>query len=102
MIMKLADLGHLAAPLPIHLRWVSLLEEELFRQGDLELERGLAVSQFADRCRLGISTSQIGFFETVGLPTFEAFTAVFPEVDSFTSQVRSNYKHWSGLDTDRN
>ncbi len=30
--LKCSDLGHLAAPLPIHLKWVSGLEDEFFQQ----------------------------------------------------------------------
>jgi hypothetical protein len=32
LTLKCADLGHTAAPLPVHLRWVASLEEEFFRQ----------------------------------------------------------------------
>jgi hypothetical protein len=31
MSLKAADLGHLAADLNVHKRWVALLEEEMFR-----------------------------------------------------------------------
>lgn len=34
--LKLADVGHLCSPLPIHQRWTALLTEEFFRQGDRE------------------------------------------------------------------
>jgi hypothetical protein len=33
VLLKACDLGHLAAPRAVHLRWVEALEEELFRWG---------------------------------------------------------------------
>ena len=32
--LKATDIGHLAAPLPVHKRWTSQLTEEFFCQGD--------------------------------------------------------------------
>ena len=41
-------------------RWVSLLEEELFGQGDEEKARGLPVSPLFDREKPGVTKSQVG------------------------------------------
>lgn len=58
--LKVSDLGHLCAPLPVHLKWVAALEEELFRQGDQEKAAGLAVSALMDRTKAGVTKSQSG------------------------------------------
>jgi hypothetical protein len=58
--LKCADLGHLASPEHVHRKWVQLLEEEMFRQGDLEKGRGYAVSPLMDRSKAGITKSQPG------------------------------------------
>ncbi len=48
----------------VHLRWVKLLEEEMFRQGDQERAHGLPVSPLMDRSSgKGISKSQKGVSE---------------------------------------
>ena len=60
MALKCADLGHLASPQRVHRQWVHLLEEEMFRQGDLEKERGYVVSPLMDRDKGGITKSQPG------------------------------------------
>ena len=60
MAMKCADLGHLASAENVHLKWVSLLEEEFFRQGDLEKARNYPVSPLMDRQGPGITMSQPG------------------------------------------
>ena len=60
MAMKCADLGHLSSARPVHLKWVRLLEEEMFRQGDLEKAKGYPVSPLMDRDHVGITRSQPG------------------------------------------
>lgn len=58
--LKCADLGHISAPLDLHVRWVERLQEEFFRQGDAERAAGMPVSALFDRAKAGISKSQIG------------------------------------------
>jgi hypothetical protein len=57
--LKCADVGHLAAPWEVHHRWVSGLEEEFFRQGDKEKSMHMMVSPLMDRCKDGITKSQV-------------------------------------------
>ena len=59
MALKCSDLGHTGAALPVHLRWVSALEEEFFRQGDAERMAGMPISPLFDRNKQGISKSQV-------------------------------------------
>ncbi|GAX78254.1 hypothetical protein CEUSTIGMA_g5696.t1 [Chlamydomonas eustigma] len=93
--LKCADLGHLASKEAVHVRWVHLLEEELFRQGDLERERGYSVSPLMDRTKAGITNSQPGFFNIIVLPLFASFTEALPSVKPLLDQVRKNYDMWS-------
>ena len=59
--LKCADLGHLASVDRVHRKWVAALEEEMFRQGDLEKARGHpSVSPLMDRDKGGITRSQPG------------------------------------------
>lgn len=58
MALKCADLGHLAASWAVHQKWVAGLEEELFRQGDLEQQLSLPISPLMDRAKGGITKSQ--------------------------------------------
>ena len=60
MALKCADLGHLAREEAVHREWVRRLEEEMFRQGDLEKARGYPVSPLMDRLKGGITKSQPG------------------------------------------
>jgi hypothetical protein len=94
MLVKIADLGHLAAPLAMHKKWVALLEEEFFRQGDTERTNNIPVSAFMDREQKGISATQCTFFEIVALPTFEAFAHVFQNTGVLHQRVKANYENW--------
>ncbi|GAX86004.1 hypothetical protein CEUSTIGMA_g13420.t1 [Chlamydomonas eustigma] len=93
--LKCADLGHLASPLHVHRKWVHLLEEEMFRQGDLEKERGYAVSPLMDRSKAGITKSQPGFFNVIVLPLFSSFASALPAAEPLLEQVKRNYEMWS-------
>ncbi|KAJ9521684.1 hypothetical protein QJQ45_015392, partial [Haematococcus lacustris] len=94
MALKCSDLGHLAAPLPVHLAWVSRLEAEFFTQGDAERAHGLPISPLCDRTKQGITKSQVGFFDFVALPLFNNFTTRFTAAKPLLSGVMANYRYW--------
>lgn len=54
-----ADLSNPTKPLDIYRRWVSLIMEEFFQQGDREREQGLDVSPMSDRQNATIEKSQV-------------------------------------------
>ena len=70
------------------------LEEEFFRQGDGEKEKGLSVSPLMDREKNGITKSQVGFFDIVALPLFQTFAQAFSESTPMLEAVKDNYYLW--------
>ena len=94
MAMKCADLGHLASAESVHLQWVTLLEEEMFRQGDMERAKGYPVSPLMDRDKAGITKSQTGFFNMIVLPLYAGLAAALPQMEPLLQQVKSNHHMW--------
>ncbi|KAA6429425.1 MAG: hypothetical protein FRX49_00819 [Trebouxia sp. A1-2] len=95
MVLKCADIGHLAAPAETHKRWAFQLEEEFFRQGDKERAVGLPVSPLMDRNQTGgMTRSQLGFFNIVGLPLFKAMAELFEEAQPMLEGVMANLRLW--------
>ncbi|DBB04745.1 TPA: putative 3',5'-cyclic phosphodiesterase pde-3 [Trebouxia sp. C0006] len=95
MVLKCADIGHLAAPPRTHRRWAFQLEEEFFRQGDKERACGMPVSPLMDRSTQGgMTRSQLGFFSIVGIPLFKAMVDLFADAKPMLDGVLANYAHW--------
>jgi len=99
--IKCADLGHLTFDWDLHLKWVRRLEVEFFAQGDKEKLLGLPISFLMDREKPGASKSQIGFFDFVVLPLFQALAQAAPAASDVLHNVEANYQHWRDLETDR-
>ena len=98
--LKAADIGHLAAALPVHCRWLGVLEEEFFRQGDKEKALGIPISPLFDRAKQGVSKSQVGFFDFVALPLVRALTDGFPGASPLAACFERNYTHWKTVEAE--
>jgi hypothetical protein len=99
LALKCADLGHLSLCWTNHLRWVRLLEEEFFAQGDQEATCGmLEISFLMDRNKPGASDTQVGFFDFVVLPLFRALAAAFPSTQPIMTGVEANYENWKSME----
>ena len=96
-IIHLADLGHNTKLFNISLRWVSLLSEEFWRQGDLEKKKNLPVSFLCDRDQINIPQSQKGFISGFILPTFESLSLIFPSLKFTIENANNNLKEWQKL-----
>ena len=60
-----ADLSNPTKPLEIYRRWVAVILEEFFQQGDREREQGIDVSPMCDRHNVTVEKSQVlRFHET--------------------------------------
>ena len=97
LVLKAADLGHLARPLRVHKEWVEVLFEEFWALGDREAAAGLDVNPLHDRLNASgvkLAESQMGFFTKVGLPLFEALVEVLPSARCQLDAVRTNLEYW--------
>jgi hypothetical protein len=96
-MMHLADLGHNTKLFDISLKWVALLSEEFWRQGDLEKKKNLPVSFLCDRDQINIPQSQKGFINGFVIPTFENLVTVFPSLKFTLDNANNNLKEWQKL-----
>jgi len=96
-MIHLADLAHNTKLFDISLKWVELLSEEFWRQGDLEKEKNLPVSFLCDRNVVNIPQSQKGFISGYVIPTFENLVSIFPTLRFTLENANHNLKEWQKL-----
>ncbi len=63
-------------------------------QGDQERALGLPISPLCDRNGLGVTKSQVGFFEVVVLPLITNFSVRFPTAQPIVTTASANYNYW--------
>ena len=92
-----ADLAHNSKLFKISLKWVELLSEEFWLQGDKEKSLGINVSYLCDRNKVNVPKDQVGFLNGVIVPTFDILTQLFPGLNYTTENVMNNIKEWQKL-----
>ena len=53
----------------------------IFKQGDLEREKGLPISFNCDRYSVSLSQSQLGFIDVIVSPLFTVLNEYFPQIN---------------------
>ena len=96
-MIHLADLAHNTKLFDVSKKWVELLSEEFWRQGDLEKENNLPVSFLCDRNDVNIPQSQKGFISGYVIPTFESLVLIFPTLRFTLENANHNLKEWQKL-----
>lgn len=96
-ILHLADLAHNTRLFNISIKWVELLSEEFWRQGDLEKEHNLPISFLCDRENTNVPQSQKGFISGFILSTFEVLGNIFPMLRFTYENANNNLKEWQKL-----
>ena len=92
-----ADLAHNTKLFNISLKWVELLSEEFWLQGDKEKSMGLNVSFLCDRKNTNVPSSQVNFIRGFILPTFEVLINIFPTLNYTVENANNNINEWQKL-----
>lgn len=87
-----SDISNPAKPYVVYKKWVSLVFEEFFSQGDIEKQKGIPVTILCDRETTSITKSQIGFISFVVRPTFEIMKKLNPAVLPYCENIALNLK----------
>lgn len=86
-----ADLSNPTKPLEIYKRWVSLIMEEFFQQGDKERSQGMDISPMCDRHTATIEKSQVGFIDYIVHPLWETWgDLVHPDAQDILDTLEEN------------
>ena len=96
-MIHLADLAHNTKLFEISRKWVELLSEEFWRQGDMEKELNLPVSFLCDREDIDIPKSQKGFISGYIIPTYESLVKIFPTLRFTLENANNNLIEWQKL-----
>ena len=92
-----ADLAHNTKLFNISLKWVELLSEEFWLQGDKEKSLKLPVSFLCDREDYNVPKSQVGFIKGFIIPTFDCLVNVFPTLKYTLDNAKTNINRWQRL-----
>ncbi|XP_033221812.1 cAMP-specific 3',5'-cyclic phosphodiesterase isoform X4 [Belonocnema kinseyi] len=90
-LVHCADLSNPTKPLPLYRRWVALLMEEFFLQGDREREQNMDISPMCDRHSATIEKSQVGFIDYIVHPLWETWAdLVHPDAQEILDTLEEN------------
>ena len=92
-----ADLGHNTKKFEFSLKWVELLSEEYWLQGDKERALNLPISFLCDRKNINIPSSQVGFIGGFVVPTYNNLIAIFPTLNYTVENANKNIAEWQKL-----
>jgi len=92
-----ADLGHNTKIFNISLRWVKLLSEEFWLQGDKERKMNLNISFLCDRDTTIVPKSQVGFIGGFIIPTYNFLIIMFPTLSYTIENAKDNLNKWQKL-----
>ena len=98
-LIHAADLAHNTKLFNISLKWVELLSEEFWLQGDKEKSMNLPVSFLCDRDSYNIPQSQVGFIKGFIIPTYDCLVNIFPSLKYALDNANTNLKKWEKLVT---
>ena len=96
-LIHAADLAHNTKLFNISLKWVEMLTEEFWLQGDKEKSMNLPVSFLCDRDDYNIPQSQVGFIKGFIIPTFDCLVDIFPTLKFTMNNAKTNLKRWERL-----
>ena len=93
-LIHIADLGHNTKKFSISIKWIKVLTEEFWMQGDKEREKGLPISFLCDRNNFDVPTSQIGFLKGFIVTSFSCLVDMFPSLKFTVDNAEDNIKQW--------
>jgi hypothetical protein len=96
--MKVGDISNVSRPFEIADKWCNILNQEFFRQGDLEKETGIRLTPpLNDKKTSNNPKSQIGFYNFICLRLYTVVAKLYPPLQVNVDSVKSNLERWKEL-----
>ena len=91
------DISNPSKPFRIYNKWVGLLFEEFFKQGDKERSKGMKISFLCDRETVKIEDSQVKFIDGIVFPLFNGLKEAFPNMEMILNMISKNKEEYRKL-----
>ena len=79
------------------MRWVELLSEEFWLQGDKERQMNLNISFLCDRDTTNVPKSQVGFIGGFIIQSYNFLVIMFPTLNYTIENAKDNLNKWQKL-----
>jgi len=99
--IHLCDISNPAKKANVYDRWVDLVFEEFFNQGDKEKIANVPISLLCDRSTTNITKAQIGFINFIVKPYFDCFANLLPEIQPYMDNLTNNLKRYELKDKEQ-
>ena len=96
-LIHMADLGHNCKKYEISKKWIKLLCEEFWIQGDKEKSLGIPVSFLCDRDKKDVPASQVNFLRGFIISSFDSLVEMFPKLKYNMDNAHDNINTWQKL-----
>ncbi|PRP78206.1 3'5'-cyclic nucleotide phosphodiesterase family protein, partial [Planoprotostelium fungivorum] len=97
MVLKCADISNVIKPFPIAMKWAEIICQEFFNQGDMERQRGVAVSPLMNRATVIIPQMQLGFINSICVPIFSLFSSFDNSLTNISKHLKNNIQEWNSV-----
>lgn len=92
--IHICDISNPAKIPHVYDRWVDLVLNEFFNQGDLEKKKNLPISFMCDRDTTSRPKTQMGFMTRIVKPYFELYCNMIPEIKPYIDNLGINYERY--------
>ena len=98
LLLKVGDISNVSRPFELADKWCDILNNEFFRQGDLEKASGIGLtSPLNDREHPNKPKSQIGFYNFICIPIYQTVARIFPALQANVDSLKNNLSCWMEL-----
>lgn len=88
--IHLCDISNPAKISKVYDKWVELVFQEFFSQGDIEKKESVPITLLCDRESTNVFKSQVNFINFIVKPYFESFLEVVPEIKTYLVNMNEN------------